>query len=101
MNKADHTHLDLNAEQARLARAQAEHAEMTAALARGDLVPRQTAQQAVADGIERVRAKLLAQFSEIAPLVVGKTVAEAEAIIDTAVREALDELGDAADPLRT
>ena len=87
------TPLNLDAELARLAKAQAEDREMRNAMARGDLVPRRQAHLAVAAGIERVRVRVLELFSEIEPNVASaETVAEAEAMLTDAVQEALEEL---------
>jgi hypothetical protein len=87
------TPLNLDAELARLAKAQAEDREMRNAMARGDLVPCQQAHLAVATGIERVRVRVLELFSEIAPnLASAETVAEAEAMLTDAIQEALEEL---------
>ena len=84
--------LDLAAEQARLARAEAEIREMESAVARGELVPRKAVQQTVAVGIERVRAKLLALIDAMAPRLIGATQAEVEAMLTDACHEALKEL---------
>ncbi len=95
MSRSDTPHdapLDLAAEQARLARAEAEFAELKEALARGDLVPLQAVQKRVAAGIERVRAKMLELHEKMAPRMIGVTQADAEAMLMEAVREALKEL---------
>jgi len=58
-----------------------------------DHTPGQVAQQTMASVIKRVRSKMLVVCNEIAPLVAAvKTEAEAEAIIEAAFVEALDEL---------
>ena len=44
------------------------------------------------DAIDRVRDKLLALFDALAPRLIGATQAEAEALLEAAVREALEEL---------
>ncbi len=44
------------------------------------------------DAIDRVRDKLLALFDALAPRLIGATQAEAEAMLEAAVREALEEL---------
>ena len=49
-------------------------------------------ERVVASGIDRVRSKLLALCSEIAPRLVGAKQADAEAMLMDAVHEALDEL---------
>jgi len=84
--------LDLAAEQARLAHAQAEMREIERAVAWGELVPRQAVQQTVAAGIERVGAKLLALIDAMAPRLIGATQAETEAMLTDACHEALKEL---------
>ncbi len=89
--------LDLATEQARLARAQTEYTEMQNQLARGEMMTVGDFHTMVENALVHVGAKMLALCDEIAPLVVGKTAAEAEAIIDTAIRAALKELGDAAE----
>ena len=94
-NTTPDTPIDIDVQRARLKKAQDEIREMENAVARGELVPRQKLQQAVASGIERVRSKMLEQCEEIAPLVVAaKTVAEVEAIIEGAVVKALQEFFD-------
>jgi len=95
MSSTDHIPdgpLDLAAERARLAKAQAELREMENAVARGELLPRQAVQQTVAAGIERVRSKLLAQIDAMMPRLIGATQDEMEAMFAEAVREALKEL---------
>ena len=90
--------IDIDVQRARLAKAKDELREIENAVARGELVPRQKLQQAVASGIERVSAKMLEQCEEIAPLVVAaKTVAEVEAIIEGAAVKALEEFFDPAE----
>ena len=70
---------------------------MKAALARGDLITVDEFHALVTDALEHVKAKMLAVCEAVAPLVIGKTEAEAEAIIHDAIAEALEELADEAD----
>ncbi len=95
MSNTDHTSdgpLDIAAERARLARAEAEHAALKGAVVRGELVPRERAHLMVAAYIERVRGELLAQIDAMAPRLIGATEAEFEAVFMEAVLEALKEL---------
>ena len=85
--------LDLTAERARFASAQADDREMKNALARRDQITVGEFHQMMTSAFARVRAKLLALPSKMAPLVVGaKTAAEAQAMLRDTVHEALDEL---------
>jgi len=85
--------LSLERERARLASEQADAQEMKNAVTRGELLPRDDVHKAVTGAFARVRAKLLALPSKIAPRVVGQrsTAAVKEKISD-AVNEALREL---------
>lgn len=87
---------NLDAERAHLARAEAEFAELKAALARGDLITVDEFHALVTEALEHVKARLLAVPAVAAPLVIAAP-AEAEAIIRSAVSSALEELADEAD----
>ncbi len=85
--------LDLTAERARFAAAQADDREMKNDLARGEQITVAEFHLMVTSAFARVRAKLLALPSKMAPLVVGaKTAAEAQAMLRDTVHDALDEL---------
>ena len=85
--------LDLTAERARFAAAQADDREMKNDIARGDQITVAEFHLMVTSAFARVRAKLLALPSKMAPLVVGaKTAAEAQAMLRDVVHDALDEL---------
>ena len=85
--------LDLNVERARLASAQADDREMKNDLARGDQITVAEFHLMVTSAFARVRSKLLALPSKLAPLVIGaKTAVEAQAMIKDAVHDALNEL---------
>ena len=85
--------LDLTAERARFAAAQADDREMKNALARRDQITVGEFHQMMVASFGRVRAKLLSLPSKMAPLVVGaKTAAEAQKMLRDTVHEALDEL---------
>lgn len=87
--------LDLAAERARLAAAQADAQEMKNSLTRGNLLPADEVQAGIEMMIARCRAKLLGLPARLAPEVVGlERLAEVVARIDDAVREALEELAD-------
>ena len=60
---------------------------------RGELIPGAELHLTVASAIKRVRVKALAGLSEVVPdLIAARTAAEAEAIMEGALRGALDEL---------
>ena len=85
--------LDLTTERARFAAAQADDREMKNALARRDQITVGEFHLMMTSAFARVRAKLLALPSKMAPLVVGaKTAAEAQKMLKDTVHEALDEL---------
>ena len=85
--------LDLTAERARFAAAQADDREMRNDLARGDQITVAEFHLMVTSAFARVRAKMLALPSKMAPLVVGaKNAAEAQAMLRDVVHDALDEL---------
>ncbi len=85
--------LDLTAERARLAHAQAEKAERENAVAEGDFLPRGEVHTAMTATFMRVRSKLLAMPSKLAPYLVGiETPATAQGILQKEIYRALDEL---------
>ena len=97
MSKTDSV-IDLTSARARLAYAEAEFAELKAALARGDLITVDEFHALVTDALEHVKAKMLGVCETVAPLAFrATTVAEAEAAIHDAIHAALDELADEAD----
>ena len=83
-NKAD--------EDARLARARADKAEMELAEARGLLVPADQIGEALNSAVQIMRTRVLAIPSKAAPRVGAKDVAAAEQVIRAEVVEALSEL---------
>lgn len=84
---------DLTAERARLAKEQADAQEMKNAASRGELIARADVSAVVTASFARVRARLLALPSKIAPLVLGLTsLAEIKEKISDAINEALAEL---------
>lgn len=85
--------LDLTAERARVAKEQADQLEMKNARDRGELLPRDDVHLAVTDAFTRVRAKLLALPSKVAPTAFGLgTIAELKDAFTRAINEALAEL---------
>ncbi len=85
--------LDLTKERARLASEQADAQEMKNAASRGELLARGDVHAAVTEAFARVRAKLLALPSKIAPVAYGlPTIAEVRDKITDGVSEALSEL---------
>ena len=85
--------LDLTAERARFAAAQADDREMKNDLARGDQITVAEFHLMVTSAFARVRAKLLALPSGLAPLIISaKTTAEVQAMIRDGVNAALNEL---------
>ena len=85
--------LDLTAERARFAAAQADDREMKNALARRDHITVGEFHQMMTSAFGRVRAKMLALPSKMAPLVMSvKTAAEAQKMLRDVVHGALDEL---------
>lgn len=85
--------LDLVEERARLAKEQADRHEMENAVRRGELLERAHVDAAVIGAFARVRARLLAIPSKLAPQVVqSDEPAEAEQMIRAAVCDALREL---------
>lgn len=85
--------LDLTAERARVAKEQADQLEMKNAKERGELLPRDDVHMAVTESFTRVRAKLLALPSKVAPMAFGLgSIAELKDAITRAINEALAEL---------
>lgn len=86
---------DLTDERARLAKAQADAQEMKNAQMRGELLPREDVDAAVAAAFARVRARLIGIPAKVAPVVVTmESPAEAQAAVRDAVYEALRELSE-------
>lgn len=80
-------------EKARHAKEQADSLAMKNAQVRGELLPAGEVTAAVTAAFARVRAKLLAIPSKLAPVVISLTaIAEVKEIISNAVNEALAEL---------
>jgi phage terminase Nu1 subunit (DNA packaging protein) len=85
--------VDLVAERARLARAQAEKVERENAVADGEFLPRGEVHIIVTSAFARVRAKMLALPSKLAPeLAAIKTPAKVQRVIKDEVYRALNEL---------
>lgn len=85
--------LDLAEERARLAKEQADAKEMENAIARGDLVHINDVAEQFGKQAAAVRTRLLAIPSKAAPLVISsEKPAEARAIIEDMIEEALNEL---------
>lgn len=85
--------LDLVAERARLAKAQADAQEMKNAVSRQDLIPRQSVVAGITETIAHCRAKLLSVPAKAASAVVGvDSLAEVNEILTCHVHEALEEL---------
>ncbi len=84
--------LDLTAERARFAAAQADDREMKNDLARGDQIKVGEFHMMMTTAFARVRAKLLALPSKMAPLVAATTPAEAQAMLREVIHDALNEL---------
>ena len=86
--------VDLVAERARLTKAQAEKAERENAVAEGRFLARDKFHFMVTSAFARVRAKMLALPSRLAPLLApAMTPAAAQAMLKDAVYQALNELG--------
>ncbi len=86
--------LDLTAERARLAHAQAAKCERENAVADGRFLARDKFHFMVTSAFARVRAKMLALPSKLAPLLAPEmTPAEAQAMLKDVVYQALNELG--------
>ena len=85
--------VDLVAERARLTRAQAEMTERKNAIAEGEFLPRGEVHIAVTGSFARVRSRLLAIPSKLAPyLAPAMRPAEAQAILKTEIYDALNQL---------
>ncbi len=85
--------LDLTAERARLAHAQAAKAERENAVAEGEFLPRDEIHIAVTGSFARVRSKLLALPPKLAPyLAPAMTPAKTQQILKDDIYAALDEL---------
>ncbi len=84
--------LDLTAERARLAHAQAAKAERENAVADGKFMEVAAVHLMVTSAFARVRAKLLALPSKMAPLVAATTPAKAQQILKEDIYAALNEL---------
>lgn len=85
--------LDLVAERARLAAAQADRVEMENDVTRGRVVPSEDAIRIVTDALAKVRTRILAIPSECAAqFASARTPAAAEAVIRRVVIDALTEL---------
>jgi len=84
---------DLVAERARLAHAQAEKCERENRIADGLYLEVAVVHRLVTGSFARVRAKLLALPSKLAPLVSGTTSAKAQGALKSEIYAALNELG--------
>lgn len=87
--------LDLGAERARLAKEQADAKEMENAIERGELVYIDDVAKQFESGLVKVRTKLLAIPTKVAPEVHAcATIKEVQAIIEANIIEALSELAE-------
>lgn len=85
--------LDLTAERARKAKEEADRLEMQNAQMRGELVARGDVEAGIIGAFSRVRAKLIAIPSKVAPLIAAMTEPRAcETAIRKPIYEALEEL---------
>jgi phage terminase Nu1 subunit (DNA packaging protein) len=85
--------IGLSVERARVAKSQADAMEMKNARDRRELLPRTDVHLSVTEAFSRVRAKLLALPSKIAPTIFGlASIAEVRDIVTKAIHEALAEL---------
>jgi len=85
--------VDLVAERARLTKAQAEKVERENAVANGEFIRVAVFHLMVTSAFSRVRSKLLAVPSKLAPYLVGiETSAKAQGIVKTEIYAALNEL---------
>ena len=96
MNRANRRAL-LSKGRGQLARFDAELAELENKLEQAKAVAADHIHLTVTETLTTVRRRMLAICEAVAPLVVGKTEAETEAIIHDAIVEALDELAEAAE----
>ena len=91
----DGEELDKNAELARKAKEEADKLEMENALRRGELREAADVDAAVISAFSRVRSRLLAVPSKLAPkIITAEDASEAEAEISAAIREVLRELSE-------
>lgn len=91
--RAGNSDAALSAERARLAKQQADAQEMKNSTSRGDLLPREEVHVAVTGSFARVRTKMLAIPSKVAPLILGLgSVAEIRDKLTDVTHEALAEL---------
>ena len=84
--------LDLTAERARLAKAQAAKAERENKIAEGEFLEVAAVHRMVTGSFARVRAKMLALPSKLAPLVAATTPAKAQELLRADIHMALNEL---------
>ena len=85
--------LDPTAERARLQSAQADSQEMKNAVERGELLKAAEIERDIGRGLSDFKARMLAIPRSIAPLLVGlESASDAEAVVDEAVRNALEAL---------
>lgn len=91
--RADGDTANKGLEDARLARAKADKAEMEAGTMRGDLIPADQVADVVHGAVMVMKTRLLAMPAKIAPLVhAASTIAVAESLIREQVEDALLEL---------
>ena len=84
---------DYQKERARLTHHQAERAELENAITRGELIPASLVEETWTSDVLRMRARLLAMPSKIAPTLSGlNTYSETLEVIKAACYEALEEL---------
>lgn len=89
---SDNDQLDLTYERARVAKAQADKLELEMQVRRGELLEREVVEAALVDIAAKVKNKVVSIPTRAAPLVVGRTTAEAEQAIRTITNETLREL---------
>lgn len=82
--------LDLNAERARLARAQWEKTELEVRARRGELLERRTVTRAIDQGFRSIRDAMTGIPGRLAPSLVGLDAVEAENQMSAAIREGLE-----------
>ncbi|MEM1344744.1 MAG: hypothetical protein AAGI34_09220 [Pseudomonadota bacterium] len=86
---------DLTAERTRLSKEQADRLEMENAAKRGELLDRKSVDHAVINAFTRVRARMLAVPSRLAPQVAATAdPSEAFSLLEAAIQEALHELSE-------
>ncbi|MDH3636852.1 MAG: hypothetical protein OES09_00105 [Gammaproteobacteria bacterium] len=96
---ADYGELDLTAERARLAKEQADRAEMENAIRRGEQVNVEAVQDLWTVVLTNVKARLLGIPTKAAPELDG-TIQQKRAVLDAQIREALEELSTGPDAWR-